>query len=75
MTKIFQFLLKKLGITTGYSTFSVEAKKTHVIWSMLMSSSMKAVIHLGPNYLANFEHELRGDLKVQYHSEVDIGGL
>ena len=56
MTKIFQFLQKKLGITAGYSTFSMEASQTNMlIWSMFMSSSMKAAIHLGQNYLANLE--------------------
>ena len=49
MTKIFHFLLKNLGITAGYPTFSVEALKTHVDMGMFMSSSMKAAIHLGPN--------------------------
>ena len=54
--KIFQFLQKKLGTTEGYSTFSMEASKTNMlIWEMFMSSSMKAAIHLGPNYLANLE--------------------
>ena len=60
MTKSFQFRRKKLGIITGYSTFTMEALKTNVLrWGMFMSTSMKAAIHLGPNYLAN--------------SEVDIG--
>ena len=53
MTKMFQFLRKKSGITEAYS---MEALKTNVlIWSMFMSSSMKAAIHLGQNYLANLE--------------------
>ena len=52
----FPLLQKKLGITAGYSTFSMEALKTNVlIWRMFMSSSRKAAIHLGPNYLANLE--------------------
>ena len=56
MAKIFHFLQKKLGIVEGYSTFSMEASKTNVlIWGIFMSSSMKAAIHLGPNYLANLE--------------------
>ena len=50
MTKVFHFLQKKLGITAGYSTLSMEALKTNVLtWRMFMSSSMKAAIHLGPN--------------------------
>ena len=56
MTKIFHFLQKNLEITASNSTFSMEALKTNVlIWRMFMSSSMKAAIHLGPNYLANLE--------------------
>ena len=30
-------------------------KTIELIWRMFMSSSMKAAIHLGPNYLANLE--------------------
>ena len=56
MTRIFQFLQKKLGITASFSTFSMEALKTNVlIWGMFMSSSMKAATHFGRNYLANLE--------------------
>ena len=34
----------------------MEAMKTNVlVWGLFMSSSMKAAIHLGPNYLANSE--------------------
>ena len=56
MTKIFHFLQKKLGVTAGYSTFSIEAYKTNVLMcGMFMTSSMKAAIHLGPNYLSNSE--------------------
>ena len=73
MTKIFQFL-------AGYSTFSMEVLKTNVLtWRMFMSSSMKAAIHLGPNYLANLEvyknteHKLRGNSElIRYHTEIDI---
>ena len=59
MTKIFHFQQKKLGITEAYSTFSMAALKTNIlIWRMFMVSSMKAAIHLGPNYLVNLEvHE------------------
>ena len=55
MTKICHFLLKNLGITAGYPTFSVEALKTHVDMGMFMSSLMKTAIHFGPNYLVNLE--------------------
>ena len=55
-TKVFQYLQKKLGITTSYSTFAMEALKTNAfIWGSFMSSSMKAAIHLGPNYLETSE--------------------
>ena len=56
MTKVFRFVQKKLGITAGYSTFSMEALNTNVlIWGTFMCSSKKAAIHLRPNYLANLE--------------------
>ena len=56
LTKVFQCLQKKLAITTGYSTFATEAIKTNVlIWRSFMSPSIKAAIHLGPNYLENLE--------------------
>ena len=54
MTKIFQFLQQKLGMSAGYSTFSLHETNV-LIWRMFMSSSMKAAIHLGPNYLANLK--------------------
>ena len=61
LTTVFQCLQQKLGITTGYSTFTVEAIKTNVlIWGSFMCSSMKAAIHLGPNYSAF----------IQYHAEI-----
>ena len=55
------------------------AYKTNVlIWRMFMSSSMKAAIHLGPNYLTNVEiyknTNFEEDWKfIQYYSEVDNG--
>ena len=56
MAKILHFLQKKLGMTSECSTFSMEAFNRNVlVWRMFMSSSMKAAIHLGPNYLANLE--------------------
>ena len=56
MSKIFQFVQKRLGMSASDSTLSMQAYKTNVlIWGMFMSSSMKAAIHLGPNYLANLE--------------------
>ena len=56
MSKIFQCLRKKLGMAATHSTVSMEAYRTNVsIWRMFMTSSMKAAIHLGPNYLTNLE--------------------
>ena len=38
------------------ATVSMEAFKTNVlIWRMLKTSSMKAAIHFGPNYVSNSE--------------------
>ena len=55
-TKDFQHLQKKLGITTGHSTFAIEARRTNVVrWRLFMFSSIKAAIHLGPNYPENLE--------------------
>ena len=56
MSKIFQFLRKKLGMSGTKATFSMEAYKTNVLTlGVFMSSSMKAAIHLGPNYVSNSE--------------------
>ena len=42
LTKVFQYLQKKLRITTGCSTFAIEAMKTTVlIWGLFTSSSTK----------------------------------
>ena len=55
-TKIFQFLQKNLGMSAGDATFTMQTYKNKcMIWRMFMSSSMKAAIHLGPNYLTNSE--------------------
>ena len=57
-TKVFHFLQKKFGFTAGYSTFALEALKTNVLISgMFMSSSIKAAVHLEPNYLANLDND------------------
>ena len=38
------------------ATLSMKAYKTNVlVWRMLMTSSMKAAIHLGPNYVSSSE--------------------
>ena len=56
MSMIFQCLQKKLGMSATNATFSMDAYRTHVlIWGMFVTSSMKAAIHLGPNFLSNSE--------------------
>ena len=51
MSKIFQCLQKKLGMFATNATFSTDAHEPNVlIWRMSITSSMKAAIHLGPNF-------------------------
>ena len=54
--KIFQCLQKKLERSAIDATFSVESYKTNVLpRRMLMASSMKAAIHLRPDFTMNSE--------------------
>ena len=54
MSKIFQCLHKKLGMFATNATFSTDAHEPNVlIWRMSITSSMKAAIHLGPNFNSN----------------------
>ena len=56
MDKIFQKLEKKLGMSAINATFSMDAYKTNVLtWGLFSASSMKAAIHLGPDFLMNSE--------------------
>ena len=56
MEKIFPCFQKKLGRTSINVTFSEESYKTNVLTrGMFMASSMKAAIHLGPDFLKNSE--------------------
>ena len=78
MIKIFQFLQKKLGITAGYSTFSMEALETNVFMGnvhvLVDESSRSSWAEILDEFGNLQEHELRGYWKfIQYHSEVDIG--
>ena len=51
MSKNFQCMRKKLGMSAVNAAFSMETYKTSVwIRRMFMTSSMKAAIHLGPNF-------------------------
>ena len=52
LTKVLQYLWKKLGITTGYPTCAMEALTD---MGSFMSSSMKATLHLGPDYTEDLE--------------------
>ena len=79
MTKILQFSPKKLGTSARHSTLSMEAlKNTCVDLEMFILSKMKAVVHFGPNYLANSEVGKLTNFEeiesfFQYHSEVVVG--
>ena len=56
LSNVFQFRQQKLGIKTGCVTFGIEATKTNILmWGLLMSSSMRAAIHLGLNHEENLE--------------------
>ena len=56
MSKIFQCLQKKLRMSATNATCSFDACKTNVLtWRMFPTSSMKAAIHLGPNFKLNSE--------------------
>ena len=54
--KIFQCTQKKLGRTSINATFLVDSYKNNVLTrGMFMTSSMKADIHLGQDFLENSE--------------------
>ena len=54
--KIFQCVQKKLGRTSINAAFSVDSCKNNVLaWELFMTSSMKAAIYLGPDFLDNSE--------------------
>ena len=54
--KICQCIKKKLGRILINATFSVDSFKNNVLaWRKFMTSSMKAAIHLGPDFLENSE--------------------
>ena len=54
--KVFQNLRNRFEITENSPTFGIDALKTKVLmWGLFMSSTMKAAIHLGPNYTENVE--------------------
>ena len=54
--KIFQSMQKKLGRSSFHATFTVDSYKNNMLaWRMFMTSSMKAAIHLGSDFLGNSE--------------------
>ena len=56
MSKIFQCLRKMLGMSATNATFSMDSYKTKkMTWRLFLTSSMKAAIHYGPNYVSNSE--------------------
>ena len=66
MTKIFQLLQRKLGSTAGYSSFSMEALKTHLlkmenVHVLVNESSRSSWTELFGKPGGLQEHELRGD--------------
>ena len=56
MDTTFKHLEKTLGISAINATFSKDAYKTNVLsWGLFLATSMKAAIHLGPDFLTNSE--------------------
>ena len=56
MSKMFRCLQKKLGMSAINAKFTMDAYKTsELTWRVFMTSSMKAAIHLGPNFKSNSE--------------------
>ena len=56
MGKIFGNLDKKLGMSAINALFSMDSYKTNVLrLGLFLASSMKAAIHLGPDFLTNLE--------------------
>ena len=78
LEKIFKNVRKKLNLAEVAPALGVEALKTNVlIWGLLKSTTTKAAVHLGPNYVENLEffritnfEELQNFYR--YHAEIDI---
>ena len=70
---------KKLGMSAINATFSMDSYKTNVLtWRLFLPSSMKAAIHLGPDFLTNSEIYKNTKFEkmlecFQHYSEVDKG--
>ena len=56
LEKVFKTFGKKLNLVEEAPLMVIEALKTKVsIWGLFMSTTMKAAIHLRPNYVENLE--------------------
>ena len=56
LEKVFKQLRQKLKIAEEAPVVGIEALKTNVlIWGFFMSTTTKAAVHLGSNYIENFE--------------------
>ena len=79
LEKVFKNFRKKLNLADDAPMFGIEALKTNVlIWGLIMSTTMRAEIHLGPNCIkklrvyrnTNFE-ELQNLFNIT--QKIDIG--
>ena len=71
-----QELAEKVEFRRRCTIIGIEALKTNVlIWGLFMSTTMKATIHLGPNYVENLEvywntnfEELQNKISISHRS-------
>ena len=78
LEKVFKNLRQKLNLAEEARV--LELKTSVLIWRLFVSTTMKAAVHLGPNYTEILgsiqENKLRGTPEfVRYHAEMDIGTL
>ena len=77
LEKVLRNLRQKLHLTEGI--LGIEAMNTNLlIWGLCMATTMKAAVHLGPNYTENMKICKNANLEeiqnfVQWHSKVDNG--
>ena len=70
---------KKWNLAEEAPVIGIGALETNVsMWGLFMPTTMRAVVHFGPNYFHRFgslqEHQLRGNPRsIRYHAEIDIG--
>ena len=54
--KVFQNVKNRLGRNEDFHQMAMEAERTNIsIWTVFMASSMKAALHMDPNYTENAE--------------------